>query len=98
MDFEKDFEGTKPDGILGLSNNKKINNIFDIAHADNQLISSVFGFQLGLRALRQPSFFYYNISLHEDFPSAFFVKASRNGYWTIPIQKMSVDSSIYPAA
>lgn len=93
-DYEKDFEGTKPDGILGLSNNKRESNIFDLAYESGQLISPIFAFDLGLRVLKQPSYFYYNITA-EDFPTAKYVKATRNNYWTIPVISMKVEDESY---
>ena len=42
------MEGSKSDALLGLSNEKKVPNIFDIAYKNNQLTSPIFAFQLGL--------------------------------------------------
>ena len=95
VDYEKDFEGTKPDGILGLSNKKNDKNIFDLGFEQGQLVSSTFAFQLGLRFLKQPSFFYFNISEEVDFKDAYFVKASRKTYWTIPVKSMRVGDQNY---
>lgn len=44
VDDEKDFEGTKPDGIIGLSNDREVDNIFDLAYKEGQLNSTTFAF------------------------------------------------------
>ena len=56
------MEGSKSDGLLGLSNEKQVPNIFDLAYQNNQLISSLFAFKLGIDLFDEPSYFYYNIS------------------------------------
>lgn len=74
---------------MGLSNYKKIPNFFEILQKKGVLVSSSFAFELGLKELRQKSYFYYNIS-EEDFSEAVFINASRKDYWTIPIRGLRV--------
>ena len=93
-DYEKDFEGSVSDGILGLSNYWYVPNIFDIAKDENQLASSTFAFKLGLSQFDQQSYFYYNIT-NDDFKNASYVKATRSDYWTIPVLKFVVGDKKY---
>lgn len=48
---EVDFGGQKFDGVMGLNNDHKFKNIFQIAYQAELLTSPVFGFKLGLRYL-----------------------------------------------
>lgn len=93
-DYQKDTEHSQADGIMGLSNYQKISNIFDLLHQKGQLTSSRFAFQLGLKELKQRSYFYYNLS-DNDFPEANYIKASRKDYWTIPVRELRVGERNY---
>ena len=44
--------------------------------------------------MKEKSYFYYNISEHE-FENAFYVKATRKNYWTIPVKSMTVNNNKY---
>ena len=48
VDKQGDFEGVVPDGIIGLSNDESVDNIFDIAEQTGQINSSTFAFELGI--------------------------------------------------
>jgi hypothetical protein len=89
-DYQKDTEHSQADGIMGLSNSKNYANVFDILQKEGQIASSSFAFELGLKELRQKSYFYYNLSA-EDFPEAAYIRASRKDYWTIPVREIRVD-------
>lgn len=62
VDQEVETLGTIPDGIVGLSNDKRIPNFLDLAYEQGQIVSPVFGFSLGLEDVGKPSHFYYNIT------------------------------------
>ena len=94
VDSEKNMEGSKSDGLLDLSNEKKVPNIFDIAYQNKQLASPIFAFQLGLDQFNEPSYFYYNISA-DEFSQAFFISATRKDYWTIPVKRFEVNGVRY---
>jgi hypothetical protein len=70
---------------MGLSNYKRINNLFDVAHSNGALVSPRFAFQLGIKELKEKSYFLYNFT-NEDFPQAIYVNATNNSYWTIPVR------------
>lgn len=61
-DAASDFEGSMFDGIMGLSNDNRVPNIFDLGYSNGMLASPLFAFKLGLRYLNEKSYFYYNIS------------------------------------
>ena len=48
-DYQKDTEHSQADGIMGLSNYKKIKNVFEVFKEQGDLVSSKFAFQLGLK-------------------------------------------------
>lgn len=93
-DYQKDTEHSQADGIMGLSNYKRFPNVFDVLAKERQLSSSSFAFELGLKELRQKSYFYYNLSA-EDFSEAVYINASRKDYWTIPIREIRVDGQVF---
>lgn len=68
-DYQKDLENSQADGIMGLSNWAKVKNIFEVLTINGVLTSSKVGFQLGLKELKEKSYFFYNIS-EKDFPEA----------------------------
>lgn len=68
-DYQKDLENSQADGIMGLSNWPKVKNIFEVLSSNRMLVSSKVGFQLGLKELKEKSYFFYNIS-EKDFPEA----------------------------
>lgn len=80
---DTDFENFVADGLMGLSNNKKIPNMFDLAYANGQLDSPMFALELSILESKRPSNLFYNV-LASDFPNAVFVKCTRSDYWTIP--------------
>lgn len=43
---------------------------------------------------KEPSYFYYNIS-KDEFSQAFYVKATRTNYWTIPVKKFQINDVNY---
>lgn len=59
---ESDLGGQMFDGIMGLSNDPKYTNIFELGYANQMLASSSFGFKLGMRYLNEKSYFFYNIT------------------------------------
>lgn len=48
-DYQKDTEHSQADGIMGLSNYKKIKNVFEVFKEQGDIVSSKFAFQLGLK-------------------------------------------------
>lgn len=48
---EADLGGQMFDGIMGLSNDPKYKNIFELGYENEMLASSSFGFKLGVRYL-----------------------------------------------
>ena len=62
VDQQSDTEHTQADGLMGLSNQKLYQNVFDVAYKNGELLSSRFAFELGVKELKQHSYFLYNIS------------------------------------
>lgn len=91
---EADLGGQMFDGIMGLSNDGKYTNIFELGYESKILSSSLFGFKLGLRYLNEKSYFFYNFS-KSDFPEAYFVKTYRSRIWSIPIKGFYVNDKHY---
>lgn len=81
---DTDFENFMADGLMGLSNDKTIPNMFDRGLSSGALQSSAFAFELSILDSKRPSSFYYNV-LPQDFPNAVYVKCTRQNYWTIPV-------------
>ena len=83
---EKDHDGMKADGIMGLNNGRNSSNILDLGHSSDQLVSNMFAFKMGNENYGQKSYFYYNFTLEEEpFKDADFVNATRTFYWNIPM-------------
>ena len=91
---EADLSGSKFDGIMGLNNDPRYDNVFEIGYENKLLVSSIFAFKLGLTYLNEKSYFYYNIT-DEDFPDAYFVETSRKNAWAIPIKGLYVNNIRY---
>lgn len=79
---------------MGLNNDPRYTNVFEIGEETDVLVSSVFAFKLGLTFLKEKSYFYYNIS-KSDFAEAFFVETSRKNSWSIPIKGIYVNNIRY---
>jgi hypothetical protein len=60
-----------------------------MGHLGGQLVSSSFAFELGLLAIEEPSYFYYNIS-EEDFKNAVYIKTDGVQSWSIPLSGVFV--------
>jgi hypothetical protein len=89
-------EHTQADGIMGLSNFRSVPNLLDLAHKQGQLVSPKFGFELGLKELKQKSYFLYNIS-DEELEEAVYVNASSKDYWTLPVREVKFGNGSYEA-
>lgn len=96
VDQQSGTEHAQADGIMGLSNLKSIDNALDLAHRNGDLVSPIFAFQLGLKELKQPSFFVYNIS-SQDYAEAVYLNATSKDYWTIPVREISFRGNRYQA-
>lgn len=74
---------------MGLNNDIKYQNIFDLNFKNGNLVSDVFAFRLGLDFINRKSYLYYNIT-DADFPQAEYLNTSRTNYWSVPIKGMAV--------
>ena len=82
---DTDFENFIADGLMGLGNNRKVPNMFDVGYANGLLDSPMFALELSILESKRPSNLYYNV-LTSDFPEAVYVKCTRQDYWTIPVR------------
>ncbi|CAD8069956.1 unnamed protein product [Paramecium sonneborni] len=86
------FDAVKSDGILGLSNDKEIDNIFDLAYQQGSIKSNLFAMEL--RNTREQSLFYYDDIPQEIMDNVEWVRVLRKDYWTLKVLNIYIDG--YP--
>lgn len=89
VDSEAEFNG-----ILGLINDKKEFNIFDLGWKSGKLVSSRFAFQFE-EGPKKNSHIFYNFT-DEDFPAAYYLPINKNSYWCFKLVGVYAESTKFP--
>lgn len=74
---------------MGLSNEKEIDNIFDLAYKEGKLKSNLFAMEL--KSTDEQSLFYYDEIPNEIMNNVEWVRVLRNDYWTVKVLSIEVN-------
>ncbi|CAD8074490.1 unnamed protein product [Paramecium sonneborni] len=83
------FSELQSDGLLGLSNDKEIDNIFDLAYKKGSIKSNLFAMEL--KNTNEQSLFYYDEIPNEIMDNVEWVRILRKDYWTVKVLNIYVN-------
>ncbi|CAD8145392.1 unnamed protein product [Paramecium octaurelia] len=93
--YDSGFDAVQSDGLLGLSNEKEIDNIFDLAYKEGNIKSNLFAMEL--KSKEEQSLFYYDEIPNEIMNNVEWVRVLRNDYWTVKVLSISVNGQFIKA-
>ncbi|CAD8158927.1 unnamed protein product [Paramecium pentaurelia] len=85
------FEAVQSDGLLGLSNDKEIANIFDLAYKQGQIKSNLFAMEL--KSINDQSLFYYDDIPNEIMNNVEWIRVLRKDYWTVKVLNIQLNEN-----
>ncbi|CAD8072283.1 unnamed protein product [Paramecium primaurelia] len=85
---EAEIYGLQSDGVMGLNNDKKVPNLFDLAQQQGLMNNSIFVMQLNQNPYQ--SRIYYNISEQKLNNGTQWINSTDDEFWTIPVQQAQI--------
>ncbi|CAD8165426.1 unnamed protein product [Paramecium pentaurelia] len=85
---EAEIYGLQSDGVMGLNNDKKVPNLFDLAQQQGLMNNSIFVMQLNQNPYQ--SRIYYNISEQKLNNGTQWINSTDDEFWTIPVEQAQI--------